>query len=205
MASAPSATATSSAGNKAVSHGASRFARPSFCRCSLGAATGIAPAAGGVSVSVGPILASGPGPARCRPRRSGGAWRRLLAARGSFFSDPFPSPFAAASASGANAEKVAEPAAEEAGAAAAAAAPDAAPTEAPAGTPQPRVQKKRHRCWQCRKKVGLLGFECRCQYVFCSDCRQPEVHHCDVDYKSPARADLEAVNRKATFSKVDHL
>lgn len=32
----------------------------------------------------------------------------------------------------------------------------------------PPVQKNRGRCFSCNKKVGLLGFDCKCGYVFCS-------------------------------------
>ena len=30
------------------------------------------------------------------------------------------------------------------------------------------AQKNRSRCFSCNKKVGLLGFDCKCGYVFCS-------------------------------------
>lgn len=30
------------------------------------------------------------------------------------------------------------------------------------------VQKNRSRCFSCNKKVGLLGFDCKCGFVFCS-------------------------------------
>ena len=30
-----------------------------------------------------------------------------------------------------------------------------------------KIQKNKGRCWGCKKKVGLTGFECRCGYVFC--------------------------------------
>ena len=32
-------------------------------------------------------------------------------------------------------------------------------------------QKNKTRCWTCKKKVGLTGFECRCSYVFCGKVR----------------------------------
>lgn len=35
----------------------------------------------------------------------------------------------------------------------------------------PPVQKNRSRCFACNKKVGLLGFDCKCGYVFCSSHR----------------------------------
>ena len=49
--------------------------------------------------------------------------------------------------------------------------------------PLERQQEKRNVCWTCRKKVGLLGFECRCSYVFCSTHRYSDAHNCDFDHK----------------------
>lgn len=68
-----------------------------------------------------------------------------------------------------------------------------------------KVQKKRNRCWQCRKKVGLTGIECRCGYVFCATCRHAEAHGCDADYRTTAREHLERENRRAAFKKVDQV
>ena len=48
----------------------------------------------------------------------------------------------------------------------------------------PLKKKKRNRCFNCRKKVGLLGFDCRCGDVFCSSCRMPESHECTADWKT---------------------
>ena len=30
-----------------------------------------------------------------------------------------------------------------------------------------KTQRNRGRCWSCKKKVGLTGFECRCGFVYC--------------------------------------
>lgn len=52
---------------------------------------------------------------------------------------------------------------------------EATPEEAPAVSSssaqeeQARpVQKNPGRCFTCNKRVGLTGFKCRCDYVFCS-------------------------------------
>ncbi|XP_047326018.1 zinc finger A20 and AN1 domain-containing stress-associated protein 6-like [Impatiens glandulifera] len=50
------------------------------------------------------------------------------------------------------------------------------------------------RCGCCRKKVGLLGFNCRCGIVFCGSHRHPETHQCKFDFKSGAIDDLERAN-----------
>ena len=33
------------------------------------------------------------------------------------------------------------------------------------------IQKNKSKCWICKKKIGILGFECRCGYTFCEDHR----------------------------------
>jgi predicted nucleic acid binding AN1-type Zn finger protein len=37
---------------------------------------------------------------------------------------------------------------------------------------------KKNRCHQCRKKVGLLGFNCECNHIFCSEHRMQSCHNC---------------------------
>ncbi|KAL1198203.1 putative zinc finger A20 and AN1 domain-containing stress-associated protein 8 [Cardamine amara subsp. amara] len=56
------------------------------------------------------------------------------------------------------------------------------------------VKKKKNRCNACKKKVGLLGFNCRCGHVFCGFHRYPEEHSCPSDYKSAAIQDLTIQN-----------
>ncbi|KAF8046975.1 hypothetical protein N665_3284s0005 [Sinapis alba] len=54
--------------------------------------------------------------------------------------------------------------------------------------------EKSSRCNACNKKVGLLGFQCRCGYVFCGSHRHPEEHSCSSDYKSADVTDLTNQN-----------
>lgn len=42
----------------------------------------------------------------------------------------------------------------------------------------------------CRKKLGLLGFDCRCQKHFCAVHRAAEAHACTYDYKQDAKKEL---------------
>jgi hypothetical protein len=39
--------------------------------------------------------------------------------------------------------------------------------------PAKREQKDKKRCFDCNKKVGLLGIECKCSYVYCNAHRLP--------------------------------
>jgi type IV secretory pathway VirB10-like protein len=88
-------------------------------------------------------------------------------------------------------------------AAAEVASPEPAAAEKPAED-RP-VQENRGRCFCCRKKVGLLGFECRCGYVFCSGHRHAQDHNCSFDYASFDKTNLAKANQKVVASKVDKL
>ncbi|CAO2585156.1 AN1-type zinc finger protein 6 [Lemmus lemmus] len=44
-----------------------------------------------------------------------------------------------------------------------------------------KPKQKKNRCFMCRKKVGLLGFECRCGNVYCSVHRYSDVHSCSYN------------------------
>jgi len=68
-----------------------------------------------------------------------------------------------------------------------------------------KVQKNTSRCWACRKKIGLTGFQCRCDYFFCSSCRYPDDHKCDFDYQASAREQLEKNNPVVVASKLDKI
>ncbi|KAI3977254.1 hypothetical protein MKX01_035984 [Papaver californicum] len=51
-----------------------------------------------------------------------------------------------------------------------------------------------NRCSNCNKKVGLLGFSCRCGNFYCSMHRLPEIHGCTHDYKRLGREMLAKEN-----------
>ena len=43
---------------------------------------------------------------------------------------------------------------------------------------------KKKRCLVCNKKVGLLGFKCRCDGVFCAVHRSEGAHDCSFNFAS---------------------
>lgn len=51
-----------------------------------------------------------------------------------------------------------------------------------------------NRCSACRKKVGLIGFKCRCGTTFCGTHRYPEIHGCSFDFKSMGREAIAKAN-----------
>ncbi|XP_073119569.1 zinc finger A20 and AN1 domain-containing stress-associated protein 10-like [Henckelia pumila] len=58
------------------------------------------------------------------------------------------------------------------------------------------------RCGCCDKKVGLLGFGCRCGGTFCGSHRYPESHACNFDYKTAGRVALEKQNPVCRGDKI---
>jgi hypothetical protein len=61
---------------------------------------------------------------------------------------------------------------------------------------QKTVQTNKNRCFSCNKKVGYTGLPCRCDYIFCGNCRYPEKHSCTFDFKTHGRKILEKQNQK---------
>jgi len=81
------------------------------------------------------------------------------------------------------------------------------PEETPATSLQPdeksgKKPKVRNRCTVCKKKVGLLGFDCRCGGLFCSLHRADKEHDCQFDYKTLQRAQLAENNPQVIAEKV---
>ena len=60
---------------------------------------------------------------------------------------------------------------------------EAEPVEFKIDAPIKKEQKDRKRCFTCNKKIGLLGIECKCSFVFCNGHRLPEEHECEFDHK----------------------
>jgi hypothetical protein len=56
------------------------------------------------------------------------------------------------------------------------------------------VQTNPHACWICNKRVGYLGFKCKCDYIFCGTHRHFSDHNCEFDYKSYDREKLKSKN-----------
>jgi len=71
--------------------------------------------------------------------------------------------------------------------------------------PKRRVQKNKKRCFTCRKKLGFMGHQCKCGYIFCGTHRYADAHTCDFDYAAENKANLAEKNTDARFAKVDKL
>lgn len=65
--------------------------------------------------------------------------------------------------------------------------------------------KLANRCLMCRKRVGLTGFKCKCDDVFCSLHRHADQHNCTFDYKSAGRDALAKANPVVKAQKFDKI
>lgn len=70
-----------------------------------------------------------------------------------------------------------------------------------AGAPKP----KKNRCFMCRKKVGLTGFDCRCGNLFCGLHRYSDKHNCPYDYKAEAAAKIRKENPVVVADKIQRI
>lgn len=62
-----------------------------------------------------------------------------------------------------------------------------------------------NRCIQCQKRIGLIGFKCRCGGDFCSLHRYSEAHDCSFDYKAIGRVVLAKENPIVMPKKLDKI
>ncbi|EEF33629.1 zinc finger A20 and AN1 domain-containing stress-associated protein 4 [Ricinus communis] len=63
-------------------------------------------------------------------------------------------------------------------------------------------QKQPNRCFVCRKRVGLTGFRCRCESMFCGAHRYPEKHNCTFDFKKIGREEIARANPLVVAQKL---
>ncbi|XP_032567956.1 AN1-type zinc finger protein 5-like [Chiroxiphia lanceolata] len=72
---------------------------------------------------------------------------------------------------------------------------------APVEKPKP----KKNRCFTCRKKIGLTGFDCRCGNLFCAIHRYSDMHACPYDYKAEAAEKIRKENPIVIAEKIQKL
>ncbi|XP_041666981.1 AN1-type zinc finger protein 5-like [Cheilinus undulatus] len=70
--------------------------------------------------------------------------------------------------------------------------------------PEPPKPKK-NRCFMCRKKVGLTGFDCRCGNLFCGIHRYSDKHNCPYDYKTEAADKIRKENPVVVADKIQRI
>ncbi|XP_073118164.1 zinc finger A20 and AN1 domain-containing stress-associated protein 8 isoform X1 [Elaeis guineensis] len=62
-----------------------------------------------------------------------------------------------------------------------------------------------NRCNTCRKRVGLMGFSCRCGNLFCAVHRYSDKHNCPFDYRTAARDAIAKANPVVKAEKLDKI
>jgi len=67
------------------------------------------------------------------------------------------------------------------------------------------LQQDKGRCWHCKKKVGYLGFPCKCEYVFCAKHRYCNEHDCSFDYHTSGKATLRKANVAISAPKLEQI
>eukprot|EP00326_Haptolina_ericina_P024233 CAMPEP_0181199372 /NCGR_PEP_ID=MMETSP1096-20121128/17136_1 /TAXON_ID=156174 ORGANISM="Chrysochromulina ericina, Strain CCMP281" /NCGR_SAMPLE_ID=MMETSP1096 /ASSEMBLY_ACC=CAM_ASM_000453 /LENGTH=191 /DNA_ID=CAMNT_0023289539 /DNA_START=264 /DNA_END=839 /DNA_ORIENTATION=+ len=80
-----------------------------------------------------------------------------------------------------------------------------APSEEPNDEPPKKKQVNTSRCWSCNKKIGLLGFQCKCEYFFCSEHRYSDRHECMFDFKAQGKQLLTKANPTIAPSKLESM
>ncbi|GCB66104.1 AN1-type zinc finger protein 5 isoform X2 [Scyliorhinus torazame] len=68
-----------------------------------------------------------------------------------------------------------------------------------------KSKPKKNRCFNCRKKVGLTGFDCRCGNLFCGLHRYSDQHNCPYDYKAEAAEKIRKENPIVVAEKIQKL
>ncbi|NWU96281.1 ZFAN5 protein, partial [Upupa epops] len=68
-----------------------------------------------------------------------------------------------------------------------------------------KPKQKKNRCFTCRKKIGLTGFDCRCGNLFCAVHRYSDMHACPYDYKAEAAEKIRKENPVVIAEKIQKL
>jgi hypothetical protein len=63
----------------------------------------------------------------------------------------------------------------------------------------------KNRCICCNKKLGLLGFTCRCGGNFCAEHRHDSAHNCTYDYQGDAKNKLSKELSKVIAEKLERV
>jgi predicted nucleic acid binding AN1-type Zn finger protein len=61
------------------------------------------------------------------------------------------------------------------------------------------------RCFNCNKKIKLIGYDCKCLNHFCSKCRLPEIHNCTYNFRLKGKEILQNNLIKVTASKINKI
>ena len=63
--------------------------------------------------------------------------------------------------------------------------------------------KKKSKCFNCKKKLGLMKYDCKCEHKFCVVCVLPESHNCKFNFVEEGKNQLESKLIKVVNSKIE--
>lgn len=81
----------------------------------------------------------------------------------------------------------------------------AEPSSVPVDEAEPSKPARPNRCFSCDKKVGVMGFKCKCGSTFCGSHRYPEKHECSFDFKEVGRDAIAKANPVVKADKVQRI
>ena len=57
-------------------------------------------------------------------------------------------------------------------------------------------RKNKLRCTQCKKKLSMMSFTCKCGNMYCITHQTPHMHNCSYNYKLDLQNQIEKNNPK---------
>ncbi|KAJ4894591.1 Zinc finger A20 and AN1 domain-containing stress-associated protein 7 [Raphanus sativus] len=85
----------------------------------------------------------------------------------------------------------------------------AEPSSAPIATgheeAEPSKPARTNMCFSSNKKVGVMGFKCKCGSTFCGSHRYPEKHEYNLDFKEVGRDVIAKANPVIKADKVERI
>ncbi|XP_022154106.1 zinc finger A20 and AN1 domain-containing stress-associated protein 4-like [Momordica charantia] len=79
------------------------------------------------------------------------------------------------------------------------------PVVVSAGSSEAKPKNGPRRCNSCNKRVGLMGFDCRCGNIFCAIHRYSDKHDCPFDYRTSAQDAIAKANPIVKAEKLDKI
>lgn len=68
-----------------------------------------------------------------------------------------------------------------------------------------KIKSNRCNMKECKTKLGLLGFDCKCGYKFCSKHRHTDTHYCTYDHASDDKKRLINSNPQIINDKLNRI
>lgn len=63
------------------------------------------------------------------------------------------------------------------------------------------------KCGQCKKKLGVMSYTCKCERLFCISHLPPQEHQCSFDFKKEAQAviqkQMDSEPRTNSFERIE--